>query len=364
MTIGPNVSLNPNTHKLQLELIDGSGYSTAADLYAKTWVANPNSVKQWVGFDVYVTHGKDFLGAETTSLGFRLGDGTDEYYWNGSSWEVNVVDWNTEEEIATNISTFPVTEKKIQVIINLVTTESDKTPEIQEIRVLYDSDIEFQDENEIRGIGRFLVNKLATGTTIDLTNDHPLETPYDVTGIDSVYNHTDDSGHFTDLFSSYNVNTKVITLNTSVDQGKDVWIRFYYRPLIAVSTDVEYIESDGVPALHITNIEEMNDKKISGHTSVRDKAAGTAVKLKNPRVDEVRSFFENNIILNSSGLDEDYPMVLSRGYDSRSRIAERPTLEGNLRFVVKNILYSYRQEENVYIVTAFEISGDLSTTIS
>lgn len=395
MTIGTDVSLNPNTHKLQLKESEG-GYSTSANLYAKTWVINPNSVKQWQGFDVYVTHGKDYLGDETTSLGFRLGDGTDEYYWNGASWEVNTSDWNTEEEVATNISSFIVTDRKLQIIINLVTTRSDHTPVIEEIRVLYDSDIEFQDDiifdslipfmkDNIRPIGRYLIKMASTSDTIDLTNDYPLKTAYNITGIDSVYNHTDDPGHATDLYQSYNVNTKIITLSSSVAQDKKVWIRFYYEPEIAVSTDREYIENDVVPAIHMTNIEEINDKRIPGYTCVRDKAAGTAVKLKNPRqkdlefflavvtasqldqqrlVDEVRNFFENNITLKSKGLDEDYPMVLTRGYEARTGIVEQRTLSGNLRFVIKNILYSYRQDENVYIVTSFNVSGDLNVTIS
>ena len=38
-----------------------------------------------------------------TGAGYRLTDGTDEYWHNGASWEVNTTDWNTEEEVAAEI---------------------------------------------------------------------------------------------------------------------------------------------------------------------------------------------------------------------------------------------------------------------
>jgi hypothetical protein len=359
-------------------------------LYVKTWVSNPLTVKQWVGFDVIAQHQKDDDGVTPlSSLGFRLSDGVNEYWHNGSSWEVNTSNWNTENEVANNISSFPVIKKKIQIIINLVTTDKTVTPYVYEILVAYKSNIEFEEDliirslipslrNGIRPISDFTIELSSSTSTIDLGNDYKLENPYNIVGIDSVYNKTDDPDQFSDLLQSYNPSTKVITLNSSVDSGKLVWIKFIYQPVVALSTDVNYLEIDKVPAIHITSVKN-SSFEITHSTAVRNKDSKTATQIVFPTQvtvdisligvaglmrdqirlgDEIERFFCNNKKLTSVGLDEKYDIIVTRPYEKRSTQGEDNIKTGLLSIRIKNALKYQRDARSLYIVSDFKLSSE------
>jgi len=395
ITLGANTRLNPNKNRLELSTIDGE-YPIISDLYVKTWIANPLSVKQWIGFDVIAYHQKDEDGiTPLSSLGFRLSDGANEYWWNGTFWEINTSNWNTETEVAANISLFSATERKIQIIINLVTTNKSVTPHVFEILVAYNSNVEFEEDlivrslipalkNGIRPISDFIVELNSITAVIDLENDYPLETPYDIVEIDSVYNKTDDPNQFIDLFQSYNPTTKIITLNSSVDAGKLIWIKFVYKPMVALSTDVNYIEIDKVPAIHIIAVKK-NTVELSQNTAVRNKDAKTAIQIIRPNQttidislvgitalmkdqlrlgNEIERFFANNKQLTSVALDEKYDVVITKNYEPRSTQTSEDNLKtGLLNISIKNTLRYQRDDRNIYIVNEFKITGDVNVEI-
>lgn len=392
ITLGTGVRLHPQKDNLQLSAVDDL-YSTDPNLYAKTWVFNPSSVIRWTGFDVIATNPQKFDGTYYTSLGFRLSDGTNEYFWNGSSWEINTTDWNTEQQVATNISSFPVASKQLQVVVNLVTTDTSYTPLVYEIVVLYESNIDLQDDlfynsiipylENVNPISDFIVTLTATGNTIDL-DDYPLETPYDITGIDSCFNHTDDPNYTTDIFQSYNSTTKVITLTSSVDSGKLVLIKFIYKPVVAISTDQEYVEVSEVPAIHILNYEVVNNISTLGNMSTRNKGAGTAVKALKTRQktyeltaatvtgsaidqqrlqDEIRKQFDNNFLINLDGLDEDFTIYVSSDFSAQTEKVDMSTYTSIFRFVIKDVVFLMGTED-AYIVERFVVGGDFDTTIT
>lgn len=395
ITLGADVRLNPDLYRLQLKADSDDEYPITADLYAKTWVTNPTSAKQWLNFEVFAYHPKDDLGQPLTSLGFRLGNGTNEYWWNGASWEINTSDWNTEAEVANNITDFPATSKSIQVIINLVTTDKAVTPLVEEIRILYASDIEFQEDLivrsfiplvrvEVQPIADYLIEMIATSNTIDLEDDYPLETPYNITGIDSVFNHTDDPDHNTDLYQSYDTGTKIITLDAAVDSGKMVWIRFYYEPEIAITTSQEYSEHDKVPLISLSDIRLINKRQIGAATAVINRDAGTGTKVPGPRqtdieitlhgitasskdqqrlADELRRFFANNPMMLSIGLDEEYRLWLTSEYAIRTVPGQSELHTGLLRFRIVGALYYQEQSEDVYAVERLQLIGDMDVTI-
>jgi len=395
ITLGVDVRLHPQLERLQLKENALGRYSTAADLYAKTWVANPNSVKQWLGFEAVVQHAYDDLGVPVTELNYRLGDGTDEYYWNGSTWEVNTVDWNTEAEVADNINSFPITEKKIQVIINLVTTDETVTPLLTVVKVLYASDVEFQEDliyksllpllkSEIRPIALHPVKMPATSDTIDL-NDFPLETPYNLDSIDSVYNHNDDPDHHNDLFQSYDPGTQVITLSVPIDVDKIAWIQFVYEPEVAVTTDQEYNELDKVPAVTLESIRKVKGTQFPWPAdTVANKAAGTAVRIPSPiasdveivmrlttdkardqvrLADEADEFFANNKSMISHAMDEKYDICVTSDYDSTTVPGQKGLHSGIILFRIKKALYFQEHEKDTSIVQRFNLVGDLDVTI-
>jgi len=395
ITLGTNARLNPKTNRIQLQEDSAGEYPTSANIYAKTWVTNPNTVKQWLNFQVFDTQVYDDSGNALTSLGFRLGDGTDEYYWTGSAWAVSTSNWNTEADIANNIGSFPVTEKKIQVIVNLVTTDKRYTPTVEEVRLLYSSDVEFQEDlivrslipklrEEIQVIADYPLPALsAPASTLDL-DDYPLGTPYNIVGIDSVFNHTDDPDHFTDLFQSYDPNTRVITLSASIDAGKVPWVRFLWTPEVAISTSQEYNELEKVPAIELIDFAFTNKRQVGQDTGVLNKDSGAGTLLPGPRqtdieismrgvtdsardherlADEMRDFFFNNPVIVSRGMDEEYRLHLLNEYTDQTGPNRGDIHAGFLRFRIAGALFYQKQTKDVYAVKRMVLTGDMDVTI-
>jgi len=395
ITLGTNVRLNPDEHLLQLKEDSNDEYPITADLYAKTWIANPDSLKQWNGFEAEAVH-TTIEGVLVTSLKYRLSDGTNQYWWNTTTWVVDTTHWNTEEEVAANISAFAVTTKKLQVVINLKTTDKTATPKLKRLKVLYSSNVKFQEDivfrslipmlrDNLRPIGRHVLTKLSTSSTIDLEVDHPLETPYNIVGVDAVFNHTDDPNHATDLYSSFNATTQVITLTSPVTAGKVVWVDFLWEPEVAVTTSQDYDEIEKVPVVILDDIDLVDASERGPDDSVINRSDGTAVKIYAPirgdldilmhlvtdkaidqirLADEVKRFFGNNQFLTSKGLDEKYRLWLTSEYDLTTTANREDLHSGRIRFRVVDVNYFERDSADMYAVKQFKLTGDMNVTIS
>jgi len=395
ITLGPGVRLHPTGNYLELEADDSGVYPTDADLYARTWVANPNSVKQWLGFEIEDVHYMDFLGDPLTALNYRLGDGVDEYYWDGNDWIISLALWNTEDEISANITTFPITDRKIQVIINLSTTDETVSPRVTVAKILYASDVEYQEDlifrslipmlkDEIRPIADYPVVKQATSDTVDM-NDYPLDTPYELMDIDSVFDHTNDPNHLSDLLQSYDSGTGVITLSASIAADDVAWIKFTYRPVVAATTSQEWYELDRVPAIVLADINLVERSEFPwAADTVANKGTGEAVLVPGPTqtdvditmriltdkstdqirlVDEVRSFFSNNRHITSYAMDEKYDLCVTTDYDSRTLPGQSGLHVGIIMFRIKRALFFQEQAINTYIAQRLVIGGDMDVTI-
>jgi hypothetical protein len=394
-TLGSNVRVNVDANYLQLKEISSGIYSTDSDLYASTWITNPNSVKQWQGFECIIENVVDEDLNELTGVNFRLTDGVSEYWHNGVDWEVNSVDWNTEEEVANNISDFSITEKKIGVIVNPYTLDSSYTPLIKGIKILYSSDIEFQEDyiyrtlvrqlkEQIRPIADHAIKLAVQSSTIDL-DDFEIETPYDIIDIDSVYNETNDPDHFVDLLQSYNDSTKVITLSTTIDADEIAYIKLIYRPVVAVTTGLDYYEVTKLPTLTLTNINLINTTELSYSDSVLNKSTGIGVTIKPPKrsdmdvslniitnsakdqvrlADELKRFFDNNSYLTSWGIDEKFRLQLLEEYDGQVGEQGSGVYAGKLRFLIIGTLYYLQDATVAYSVERFRLTGDVEVDIS
>lgn len=391
ITLGPGIRLNPNEDGLQI--VDVDGYSTGPNLYAKTWIFNPKKMVRFIGFASYADHYKNSNGDYVTSLNFRLGDGTNEYFWNGVNWEINTIDWNTEEEISENIASFPTTEKKLQVVINLVTTDSRYTPSLKDIRILYESVIDLQGDiiyksvvpelRTINPIADYIIRLNSATDTIDL-NDYPLKAPYNVVDVDSCFNYTDDPEQSTDIFSSYNPTTKTITLSEVVDSGKRIFVRFVYRPSVAVSTDQEYIEVSKVPAIRIISVDIVSDNVIQQNDSVINRSVGdgavairarqrsieftasclTSSALDQQRLqDEIRKYFVENKLIKIRGLDEEYSIRLTGDFVFSTSKTDLSNYSGTFRFAVYDVVY-LQVVDSAFTVSTFNLEGDMNVTIT
>lgn len=393
-TLGAGTRLNPATHRLQLAEDASGNYPLTLGLKAATWLAAPSSVKQWLGFEV-VAKMKTVETAIVTSLGFRLSNGVNEMWWNGTAWVNNTVNWNTEAEVANNIGVFPVAARALKVIVNLVTTDASETPEVEMIKVLYKSDIEFQDDlvnrslipmlkAQLRPIADFPFVAAATGATLNLATTYKLETPYNIAGIDSVYNHTDDANHMTDLFQSYNAGTKVITLSSPVAAGKTVWVRFYYEPEVAFRTSQDYSEIEKVPSVILRDVALGKTTELSQDDTVINKATGAGTRVKAPLqgdleitlqfltdktrdhqtlADEMKRFFGENQFITSRGMDEQYRLWLLDEYADQSTPSQGEVYTGRLRFRIADALFFNKAAVDVYAVKKFTATGDMDLVV-
>lgn len=393
--LGPNVRLHPAEHSIQLQ---GPNFSTDSDLFAKTRLINPDSVKQWLGFDVDIVNYYDpDLETDVTGANYRLNDGTNDLYWDGGAWAVaTATDWNTENEVAANIAAFPAVSCQIQVIINPWTTDPIVTPKISEVRLLYASTIEELEDlvwrsfvrklrTDIRPITDHPIKFVAGGTTIDLTNDYPLKTPYNIIDVDGVFDYDADPKRQVDILNNYNSSTKVITLNTSLPAGTRVWIKLIYEPEVAVTTSQDYVELSKVPAIVILDANIVDSSKIGQDSYVRNKGDGTAVLIPGPNqsdVDmliecvadsqkdlqrlarEMERFFGKTPLLRSTGLDIDYRLWLVNEFDGRSEPTQIELHAGRLRARIVDALFFDRPAEDVYAVERFNLTGTANVVIS
>lgn len=379
ITLGPKTRLPPENNWIQLEAASGS-YPLDYDLYVKTKSTNPKSLKRWTGFMVDVVH-KLISNSPVTDVKYRLHDGTQELYYNSGAgaWIVaSSNNWNTEEEVHNNISSFPVAAQTLQVIVNLRTTNPIYTPIVKEIRVMYESDIEEMEdyvwrsllkdmEDKIRPIGEHAVQLASNSSTIDLINDFPIETPYNIVSIDSVYNISVDSNKLNDLFQSYDSNNKVITLSSSQSSGSVLLIRFVYYPEIVVTTGQDYVELEKVPEIVLEDISEVDGKDALRDIFVISKVTGIGKKVSITQSDieilgkfvtnkgkdharmkeAVQKYFGNNDFLTSLGLDENFRLWLLDDYDQQTTANQKDLHVGKFRFRIVQALFYHKDAEDI-----------------
>lgn len=371
VTLGTGTRLDPVDHKAKLAAdLDGL-FSTAADLFVKSRLTTPLSVRRWTGFQAKIIHfgDPDNPTVQVTGAQFRLDDGTDERYWDGGAWAVaGASDWNTEQEIVDNITSWDVATlgRSMRVVVNLSTSDARFTPELCVVNMLYEAQIEFQEDiifrslvpslrNTVRPIGRTVFLAPATGTVFNLEAVE-IDTPYNFVDVDSVYDGTNDPDKLTDLFLSYNPGTKDVTLSSPITAGDQVWINFIYEPEVAVSTSQDFNEGEKVPQLVITEI-EFNGKELQQDDSVADKAAKTTTVVPAPvqgdmlftleaitdkeldkqrLIEEVARYMYNNPILTSTGLDEDYRLWMLSEFEDVTIINQKELKSAEATFAIRN----------------------------
>lgn len=403
VTLGPHTRIDPALHCAKLGSYDSEEYPTDSDLYVITKVVHPRAVKQWLGIEPVVEHPR-VEGTIVTSLGFRLTDGTNQYRWNGSAWVVAVSGWNSEIEISNHIATFPVTSRRLGVVINLKTTDSSVTPMLRGVKVLFaaklDSEIEDAIERSlvpmlrgVRAVTRLALTKEGSDNEIDMSS-YNVDADYRFVGVDSVFNHTDDPNHDTDLLEGITTRTTTdpwtngtvdtITLSALVNDGKQIWLEMLYEPVVAVETSVDWYQTARVPALVIESV-AFSGGEGAGVDYVGNKDLGTAICVPAPlqgRLDitiagisdklidherlsaEVSRVLESERLLVVTGLDESYTITVMADYDFRSSPNENDlhTWRKNIR--VENFRVWNRPEFVEYLVQDFVLDGDVELEVT
>jgi hypothetical protein len=331
-------------YHVRLRRQDDTYFSTDADIWFRTWTTTPKACRKLLMLQVF---GKT---PEDTFSQVRLFDGTDHYWWDGGAWAVaGASDWNDEGTLNANIETFPILPgREFGVVVNLVTTDKYTTPHVSEIRVLMEIRIDYIEDlifrsliplmkSEIRPLANYdLPPSDVDQPTIDL-NDFRLDTNFEITDVDAVFNWTTDPELLTDILSSYDSGTKIITLTTPILAGERPFVLFRYQPVITYTTQQDYIEVAKVPSIVLQRLEVpiATAYNPAARESVVDKGTGNAVLVHEPwratlefrlhvqtdrAVDEFRlmskvmEFFDSNVRLRSVGLDEFSRMQIIREF--------------------------------------------------
>ncbi|MCK5019297.1 MAG: hypothetical protein KAS32_19715 [Candidatus Peribacteraceae bacterium] len=229
--------------------------------------------------------------ADYTPLTYEFPVGVDG--WSSITSSV----WNTEDEISANISTFTetITSKKIKFIAKLRTTDDEETPILYGYKLLIGAQFDWWEDLVIRSLVPSLRNNFtfikdfsaqqnATGTTFNIKTDADFipEEDLNISSIDAVYNHTDDSNHDTDLFNSYNSGTGLVTLTTSVAEDKVLFIRFVVQPEIALNfTDADYTEVAKTPAIILDSM-NVTGHEVKAEKVIVDKVTPKGYRMNNP----------------------------------------------------------------------------------
>ena len=314
--------------KLQLKL-NGNKYPTDNDIYVETPLITPNKLNKWLSFEVrYIESYGTRSIPENTSLGFKIKTTGDNYFWNGASWAVaGLSDWSTESEIRDNIETFPIStigNKSIGMIINIKTSDNTVTPEIKELKLLGEFDIEFYEDliydSIIRNINlNFRSTSVVVIPTYSSVNSIDIGTflenkGYNITGIKKVINITDDSLELVNLFQNYvygplkpdgfTYEYGIINLNATVPEDKFLKIEFEHIPEIIIKTGQDYFEIPVYPSIVFTQINEIKrrnfmlpDTNSVGVDYVRNKDSNESVEQYSPTQKCYRfnySVFTNN----------------------------------------------------------------------
>ena len=353
--------------------------------YVATAIYKPKAVRQWLGFQVDILHFHDGPDVQTTGDGYRLGDGTSQYEWNGSAWVISTGNWNTEADIANNISTFPTTSRQIQVFAKLSTTNARVTPLLSAIRIAWTGKVEIFEDivyrslvplmRQTRLISDFNIRvPIPGGLTLDVMNAvRGANYKFTVVDVEAVFNHNLDPDHYNNLLSSYDGSTGKATLATAIPVGQNAFCRLVVQPQVSVeNTAQDYIELASTPAIQITNIEAVDSQSLSLTVGTVNKSTMAAIVIPPPYrftlrftmialtsggVDTMRmlralvAIVESNPTIRSTATDEEYRLWMINEFTTQTEPTAANLQQQMAVFEILDILTYERQAQSAKGVT-------------
>jgi hypothetical protein len=390
--------LNNGAGAVQLEADSNGDYPTVGEHYVVTELYTPRAVRQWLAFQVDIVHQFDGPDTQLTGDGYRLSDGTDHYWWNGSAWAVTTADWSTEAEIAANIGTFPVAARQLQVVARLTTTDAGYTPVLSAVHIAWKGKVEaFEDIvyrtlvpvlRSVRSIMDFTIkvpmpggSSLNVGTALTASG-----LTADVVDVEAAFNHNLDPDHYTDILSSYNPTTKIATLSTPVPVGQYAFLRLVVKPQVAiVSTSQDYTEVERVPALQVRDIQAVNSQQLSVDVGITNKATGanlvipapyrfnlrfTMIALTPGGVDLMRllralvKMVEDNPTITSVATGEQYRFWMTDEFDNTTSPQDNNLFTMQAMFEIRDVLSFDQPARSGKAVQSLVFSGMQPTAFS
>lgn len=343
------VRLDPSDHEVKLKVQSNFRFPTDSDLNARSRTYRPEAVRRLLSLQLNVTNVLDEDGNALTSVELRIYDGTDERFWNGSMWAVaGAGDWNTEDEVNQNLTSFDASSKQFAVVLNLVTTDDRYTPSVSSVFVLWEGEVDWSQDIVLDSLTQILQEELTyasdaalpplegDSSSIDL-DDYADESDLDVVDVEAAYDHDADPNHVTDILDSYDSGTRVVTLTAAIPMGNRPYLRLRIRASVAWDTHQDFSEVRKLPQVILGDVESETSipYPFGCSSGVVRKDTGTAVKLPAPyrrtyRItaevltdrsrDQLRLLDALTAFLTNGPSDEVGPFLRSRATDRRYRI--------------------------------------------
>lgn len=397
------IGMTRDGHAVSLKLDSAGAYSLDDDIYVATPLWNPDALLAWLKFQLERLDSwfsEDAL-PDPTSIGFRLSDGTNTYWWDGAAWDSAPVsgEWNTENQVDANIATFPVTDKKLQVLINLKTTNAAVTPIVNSVRVLWNARLDEEDDIIYRSLLPLLKTarpyaewlpssglSASTDTFVLSEGGNLYVRNYDVKEVFVVYDETNDPSHTTNLFSSFTEATKTLVTTAPIAVGAKLFLGFDYQPIVMVTKNQDFVELEILPVLQVEEVDESRHRRSGGYDWIVDKDSPTfeAVKLPDPlQVDltvtlrlattrgvdlrkldrAVKQVLEQPPQkIRSTALDEEYDLE----YQPSTLALSKPNLqnvhETTLQFVIYGVRFWLRPAEDSHFIQSVQTTVDKTVT--
>jgi len=406
------IRLNTEDALNQRVMLKGPTYSTDNDIYVETWLLEANALKKWLGFEIIFKEGENPLELPAgTSIGVRLKT-TAGHYWfdtGDSTWKIaGVGQWNTDSEIRANIETFPIAtigNKKLGVVVNLKTTDSNVTPEIYAVKLLGLFDVEPFDDLVYDSVIRLLnKNFRATSTLMFQVGSSSISSQslnavlenkgYNIFDVKYVYDLTNDPQKLNNLHGSYAVGALkqdgftyemgTETFTQPIPANSFIEIVFEYVPEISVKVNQDYFEEPTYPHLVIHRITEverrgfiMRNTNGADRDFIRNKEAGMAVQHQPPSqksyrfdvqlftteidqfrlLDAIRRFFANTKKLVTYGLGNEHAIEIVEEIDTAGNkdSDSSDTNIANGSFDVLGVLFFDKPSLDVPLVTQLNV---------
>lgn len=379
------IRLDPSDFNVKLKMDQTTWkYPSDTDIWFRTWVTTPKSCRKLLMFESFPVIQPCDEDGNHAELYYRIYDGTDDLWWDGVAWSVaGAGEWNTEEEINTNIDTYPILpDRSFAITVNLrsVDTRNQITPLVKELRVLMEVHIDFLEDIVFRSLMPSIKNNVTAlanyaavpafasdVSSIDFSQ-YRINTPYNIVDVERVYDLTDDIELLYNLFDSYDTGTGVITLASDLPAGHRPLIIFRYQPEIVYITHQDWIEVHKLPAIILQRVDVpvATAYNRSAKEGIVNKATGDAFVVSSPwrasiefrlhglsasAVDEMRmisrtlEYFENNQLLRSTGLDEYYRMYLEKEFRDMSTPGRSDERAFWTKFSIKDIRMPFVGED-------------------
>jgi len=219
---------------------------------ARTPVLEASAVRAWKALELY------WEAPTGSAVSFRVFDGSDEWWWNGTAWAVATTDdhWSTGQLLQSNIAGLSASSRIIQIVVKLSTDDPEVTPSFYGARLAYGCvEIDAYDDALVRTVLASLRASISATGVIESTAESELasiavpgdEWTYDVTGVDAAFDQTADPAEETELSGVYA--DGVWTPDDPIPSGHAYRLEFRYAPHIVVSQHRDIVQVDKLPSV-------------------------------------------------------------------------------------------------------------------